>query len=52
LLNRNPDERLGSGADDVEEIKRQPFFKNMDWEKYVVFSTHVFDAFEVFDDCV
>uniref|UniRef100_A0A6A7G348 non-specific serine/threonine protein kinase n=1 Tax=Hirondellea gigas TaxID=1518452 RepID=A0A6A7G348_9CRUS len=33
LLNRNPDERLGSGPDDVEEIKKQPFFDSIDWEK-------------------
>ena len=33
MLNRDPEERLGSGKDDVEEIKRQPFFKCIDWDK-------------------
>lgn len=31
LLERNPRDRLGSGHDDVDEIKRHPFFKNIDW---------------------
>ncbi|CAF1598201.1 unnamed protein product, partial [Didymodactylos carnosus] len=33
LLRKNPAERLGSGPDDVGEIKRQPFFDQIDWEK-------------------
>jgi len=33
LLNRNPDDRLGSGSGDVEQIKAHPFFKDMDWDK-------------------
>jgi serine/threonine protein kinase len=32
LLNRNPDDRLGSSTDDVEEIKAHPFFESTDWE--------------------
>ena len=28
-----PNERLGSGPEDVEEIKRQPFFDQIDWVK-------------------
>lgn len=33
LLRKVPSERLGSGAEDVAEIKRQPFFDQIDWEK-------------------
>ncbi|CAF3351608.1 unnamed protein product [Rotaria socialis] len=33
LLRKLPNERLGSGPDDVNEIKRQPFFDQIDWEK-------------------
>lgn len=33
LLTRNPAQRLGSGNDDAEEIKRHPFFRNVDWNK-------------------
>lgn len=33
LLTRNPSQRLGSGPDDAEEIKRHPFFRNIDWDK-------------------
>uniref|UniRef100_A0A3Q2ZAS0 protein kinase C n=1 Tax=Kryptolebias marmoratus TaxID=37003 RepID=A0A3Q2ZAS0_KRYMA len=32
LLRRNPDRRLGSGEKDAEEVKKQSFFRNMDWE--------------------
>uniref|UniRef100_A0A8C5NG63 protein kinase C n=1 Tax=Gouania willdenowi TaxID=441366 RepID=A0A8C5NG63_GOUWI len=32
LLRRNPERRLGSGEKDAEEVKKQPFFRNMDWE--------------------
>ncbi|XP_027873713.1 serine/threonine-protein kinase N1 isoform X1 [Xiphophorus couchianus] len=32
LLRRNPDRRLGSGEKDAEEVKKQPFFRNVDWE--------------------
>uniref|UniRef100_A0A3Q3KRG2 protein kinase C n=1 Tax=Monopterus albus TaxID=43700 RepID=A0A3Q3KRG2_MONAL len=32
LLRRNPERRLGSGEKDADEVKKQPFFKNMDWE--------------------
>jgi len=31
LLSKNPDKRLGSGIEDSEEIKRNIFFKNIDW---------------------
>ncbi|KAI1369531.1 kinase-like domain-containing protein [Xylaria arbuscula] len=31
LLNRNPKHRLGA-IDDAEELKRHPFFGNVDWE--------------------
>ncbi|TMS23499.1 Serine/threonine-protein kinase N2 [Larimichthys crocea] len=32
LLRRNPERRLGSGEKDAEEVKKQPFFRNVDWE--------------------
>jgi len=33
LLRKVPTERLGSGPEDVADIKRQPFFDQIDWEK-------------------
>ncbi|XP_023647640.1 serine/threonine-protein kinase N1 isoform X1 [Paramormyrops kingsleyae] len=32
LLRRNPDRRLGSSEKDAEDVKKQPFFKGLDWE--------------------
>lgn len=32
LLDRNPATRLGLGPDGINEIKRHPFFRDMDWE--------------------
>ncbi|RHZ65053.1 hypothetical protein Glove_319g64 [Diversispora epigaea] len=32
LLTRDPESRLGSGKNDAEDIKRQPFFKGVNWE--------------------
>eukprot|EP00063_Salmo_salar_P056442 XP_014031277.1 PREDICTED: serine/threonine-protein kinase N1-like isoform X2 [Salmo salar] len=32
LLRRNPERRLGSGEKDADEIKKQPFFRGLDWE--------------------
>uniref|UniRef100_G3Q6L6 protein kinase C n=1 Tax=Gasterosteus aculeatus aculeatus TaxID=481459 RepID=G3Q6L6_GASAC len=32
LLRRNPERRLGSGEKDAEEVKKQPFFRHVDWE--------------------
>uniref|UniRef100_A0AAY4BBP0 protein kinase C n=1 Tax=Denticeps clupeoides TaxID=299321 RepID=A0AAY4BBP0_9TELE len=32
LLRRNPERRLGSGERDAEDVKKQPFFRTMDWE--------------------
>uniref|UniRef100_A0A6Q2ZB82 protein kinase C n=1 Tax=Esox lucius TaxID=8010 RepID=A0A6Q2ZB82_ESOLU len=32
LLRRNPERRLGSGEKDAEEVKKQPFFRGLDWE--------------------
>ncbi|XP_063172509.1 serine/threonine-protein kinase N3 [Candoia aspera] len=31
LLQKCPERRLGAGAEDAEEIKAHPFFKEMDW---------------------
>uniref|UniRef100_H2Y4U6 non-specific serine/threonine protein kinase n=1 Tax=Ciona savignyi TaxID=51511 RepID=H2Y4U6_CIOSA len=33
LFKRNPGNRLGSGSDGVEEIKRHPFFNGIDWNR-------------------
>ena len=33
LLNRNPSKRLGAGAGGAIEIKRHPFFGDIDWEE-------------------
>ncbi len=32
LLQRDPNRRLGSGKEDAEEIKRQPFFKDVSFD--------------------
>ena len=32
-MRKLPNERLGSGAEDVNDIRRQPFFDQIDWEK-------------------
>ncbi|KAM4749161.1 serine/threonine-protein kinase N1-like [Rhinophrynus dorsalis] len=32
LLRRNPERRLGSGERDAEDVKKQPFFKELDFE--------------------
>mmetsp|Transcript_32028 Transcript_32028/g.47630 ORF Transcript_32028/g.47630 Transcript_32028/m.47630 type:complete len:704 (-) Transcript_32028:565-2676(-) len=33
LLTRDPNQRLGSGPRDAEDIKEHPFFGDIDWEK-------------------
>jgi serine/threonine protein kinase len=33
LLQKDPQRRLGGSDEDAEEIKRHPFFKNIEWEK-------------------
>jgi hypothetical protein len=33
LLNRNPSRRLGAGPEGADEIKRHPFFKELDWQQ-------------------
>ena len=32
LLVRNPSKRLGAGPTDAEEIKKHPFFRNVNWD--------------------
>jgi serine/threonine protein kinase len=32
LLNRNASKRLGAGEEGANEIKKHPFFENIDWE--------------------
>ncbi|XP_035260079.1 serine/threonine-protein kinase N1 isoform X1 [Anguilla anguilla] len=32
LLRRNPERRLGSSEKDAEDVKKQPFFRGVDWE--------------------
>uniref|UniRef100_A0A7N8Y6P4 protein kinase C n=1 Tax=Mastacembelus armatus TaxID=205130 RepID=A0A7N8Y6P4_9TELE len=32
LLRRNPERRLGSGEKDAEDVKKQPFFRGVDWD--------------------
>ncbi|XP_041033002.1 serine/threonine-protein kinase N2 [Carcharodon carcharias] len=32
LLRRNPERRLGSSERDAEEVKKQPFFREIDWQ--------------------
>ena len=33
LLERDPNKRLGGSAEDAQEIKEHPFFKDVDWKK-------------------
>ncbi|KAL4660325.1 serine/threonine-protein kinase N2-like [Arapaima gigas] len=32
LLKKNPEKRLGASEQDAREVKKQPFFKSVDWE--------------------
>lgn len=32
LLTREPDQRLGSGPTDAQEVMNQPFFRNVNWD--------------------
>ena len=34
LLNTNPKRRLGGGEEDASAIKKHPFFKGVEWDKY------------------
>ncbi|CAB3237811.1 unnamed protein product [Arctia plantaginis] len=42
LLTYEPSERLGSGPDGIEEIKRHPYFKHIDWQ-------YIYDSWTVPD---
>ena len=33
LLNKNPEKRIGSGKEGAENIKKHPFFSDIDWNK-------------------
>lgn len=35
LFTQDPDKRLGSGKEGVENIKKHPFFKNIDWKAII-----------------
>ena len=35
LLTVNPKQRLGNGPNDAEDIKAHPYFKDVDWNKYL-----------------
>ena len=35
LLDRNPSTRLGASDEDVEEIKRHPFFSGLNWNDVI-----------------
>eukprot|EP00475_Leptophrys_vorax_P019612 TRINITY_DN2687_c0_g1_i1.p1 TRINITY_DN2687_c0_g1~~TRINITY_DN2687_c0_g1_i1.p1 ORF type:complete len:606 (-),score=162.74 TRINITY_DN2687_c0_g1_i1:1616-3340(-) len=39
LLVHEPTKRLGAGPDDVEEIKRHPFFKSLKWDRVLTKET-------------
>ncbi|KAJ8708256.1 hypothetical protein PYW07_010381 [Mythimna separata] len=42
LLTYEPTERLGAGKDGIEEIKRHPYFKHIDWQ-------YIYDSWSVPD---
>jgi protein kinase N len=33
LLRRNPEKRLGANERDAEDVKKQPFFKHINWDR-------------------
>ena len=33
LLNKDPEKRIGSGKEGAENIKKHPFFSDIDWNK-------------------
>ena len=35
LLTADPKQRIGNGPNDAKEIKNHPYFKNVDWNKYL-----------------
>lgn len=39
LLNKDPKKRLGGGPDDVEEVKRHPFFAGVKWDEVLAKKT-------------
>lgn len=47
LLKRHTETRLGASADDADEIKNHPFFRQMDWEKVYRREVGIFKIFKV-----
>ena len=39
LLRKNPERRLGFSERDAEDVKKQPFFKNVQWEDLLLRKT-------------
>lgn len=39
LLRKNPERRLGSSERDAEDVKKQAFFRNVDWEQLLLRKT-------------
>ena len=36
LLRKNPDRRLGASERDAEDVKKQAFFRNVNWEELLM----------------
>ena len=44
FLNKNPQKRLGSGSSEEEDVKGNPFFRRIDWNK--VYTRHIQPPFK------
>jgi len=40
VLHRDVSQRLGSGPDGIQEVKRHPFFEGLDWEELYALKSH------------